>query len=154
MWPYSLVLLCHWAINREVSIMDGCQNTPPFCLTFLLKKNNNTVYILQIPLIESLCWTLGNNLSNCCKEMGFRFAWHQFHTRKSYAAYDLTLNVQGLSYLGLARSISWLLMPWLLMSPGHQQPWYWLYRICRSSSYLREDFKYLCDINVEEWHKM
>ena len=50
----------------------------------------------------------------------------------------LTLNVQGPSYLGLTRSISWLLMPWLLMSPGHQQPWYWLYRICRSFSYSRK----------------
>ena len=29
-----------------------------------------------------------------------------------------------------------------------------LYRICRSFSYLMNDFKYLCDINVEEWHKM
>ena len=67
---------------------------------------------------------------------------------------ELTLNVRGLSYLGLTRSISWLLMPWLLTSPGHQQPWYWLYRICRSFSYLREDFKYLCHINVDEWHKM
>ena len=65
-----------------------------------------------------------------------------------------TLNVRGPSYLGLTRSISWLLMPWLLTSPGHQQPWYWLYRICRSFSYLRKDFKYLCHINVEEWHKM
>ena len=37
----------------------------------------------------------------------------------------LTLNVRGPSYLGLTRSISWLLMPWLLTSPGHQQPWYW-----------------------------
>ena len=27
----------------------------------------------------------------------------------------LTLNVRGPSYLGLTRSISWLLMPWLLM---------------------------------------
>ena len=35
----------------------------------------------------------------------------------------LTLKVQGLSYLGLTKSISWLLMPWLLASPGHQQPW-------------------------------
>ena len=41
----------------------------------------------------------------------------------------LTLNVWGLSYLGLTGSISWLLMPWLLVSPGHQQPWYWLCRI-------------------------
>ena len=35
---------------------------------------------------------------------------------------DLTLNVLGPSYLGLTRSISWLLMPWFLTSPGHQQP--------------------------------
>ena len=66
----------------------------------------------------------------------------------------LTLNMQKPSYLGLTRSISWLLMPWLLTSPGHQQPWYCLYRIYRSFSYLRKDFKYLCQINVEEWHKM
>ena len=66
----------------------------------------------------------------------------------------LTLNVRGSSYLGLTRSISWLLMPWLLTLPGHQQPWYWLYRMCRSFFYLRKDFKYLCQINVEEWHKM
>ena len=58
-------------------------------------------------------------------------------------------SVQGPSYLGLIRSISWLLMPWLLTSPGHQQPWYWLCGICRSWSYLRKDFKYLCGINVE-----
>ena len=32
---------------------------------------------------------------------------------------NLTLNVRGPSYLSLTRSISWLLMPWLLMSPGH-----------------------------------
>ena len=34
----------------------------------------------------------------------------------------LTLNVRGPSYLGLTRSVPWLLIPWLLMSPGHQQP--------------------------------
>ena len=61
----------------------------------------------------------------------------------------LTLNMWGPSYLGLTRSISWLLMPWLLTSPGHQQPWYWLCRICKSWSYLRKDFKYMCHINVE-----
>ena len=51
--------------------------------------------------------------------------------------YQLTLNVRGPIYLGLTRSISWLLMPW---RPGHQQPWYWLCRICRSLSYLRKNF--------------
>ena len=66
----------------------------------------------------------------------------------------LPLNVRGPSYLGLTRSISWLLMPWLLTSPGHQQPWYWLCRIGRFLSYLRKDFNYLSHINLEKWHKM
>ena len=66
----------------------------------------------------------------------------------------LTLDVRGPSYLGLTRSISWLLMPWLLSSQGHQQPWYWLCKIGVSLSYLRKDFNYLCHVSVEEWHKM
>ena len=66
----------------------------------------------------------------------------------------LTLNVRGPSYLGLTRSISWLLVPWLLTSPGHQQPWYWLCRIGRFLSCLRKDFNYLHRINVEKYHKM
>ena len=67
---------------------------------------------------------------------------------------ELTLDVRGPSYLLDSRSISWLLMPWLLASPGHQHPWYWPCRIGRSVPYLRKDFNYLCHINVEEWHKM
>ena len=59
-------------------------------------------------------------------------------------------SMQFIGLIGLTRSISWLLMPWLLASPGHQQPWYWLCRIHRSWSYLRKNFKYLCQINVED----
>ena len=66
----------------------------------------------------------------------------------------LTLSVRGPNYIGLTRSMSRLLMPWLLTSPGYQQPWYWLHRMCRSFSYLRKDYKYLCHINVKQWHKM
>ena len=62
----------------------------------------------------------------------------------------LTLNVRGPGYLGLTRSISRLLMPWLLTSPGHQQPWYWLCRIGRFLSYLKKDLNYLRRINVEK----
>ena len=63
----------------------------------------------------------------------------------------LNLNVRRLSYLGLTRSISWLLMPWLLTSP---EPWYWLCRIGRFLSYLMKDFNYMPRINVEKWCKM
>ena len=52
------------------------------------------------------------------------------------------------SYLGLTRSISWLLMPWLLTSRGHLQPWYWLSRICRSWSYLRGRILTSCVISM------
>ena len=71
-----------------------------------------------------------------------------------FPLFFFTLNMPGPSLLGLTRSISWSLMPWLLASPGHQQPWYWLCRIGRSLFYLRGNFNYLCLINVEEWHKM
>ena len=62
----------------------------------------------------------------------------------------LTLNVRGPSYLGLTRSISWLLMPCLLTSPGHQQPWYWLCKIYKSWFYTRKDFNYLWHV-VSVW---
>ena len=42
-------------------------------------------------------------------------------------------------------SIPWLLMPWLLMSLGHQQPWYWLCKTetwGRSLSPMWKDFNY------------
>ena len=52
--------------------------------------------------------------------------WY-LHTSRHYVAIFLikhikTLNVRGASYLGLTRSISCLLIPWLVTSPGHQQP--------------------------------
>ena len=55
------------------------------------------------------------------------------------------------SYLGLTRSISWLLKPWLLSSPGHQQPCYWLCKLGRPLSYTRRDFNYLCHVIVKKW---
>ena len=73
----------------------------------------------------------------------------EIHMKHTLMNWDLTLNVRGPSYLDLTRSMSWLLMPWLLTSPGHQQLWYWLCRICSSRSYLGKDVKYLCHINME-----
>ena len=78
---------------------------------------------------EVFCWSMLRGPSS---------AWGFFNYK-----IQLTRNVRGPSYLGLTRSISLLLMPWLLASPG-----------CRPFSYLRNDFKYLCHINVEEWQKM
>ena len=46
----------------------------------------------------------------------------------------VNLLVQKLSYSRIIKLIPWFLMPWLLASPSHQQPWYWLNRIARSLS--------------------
>ena len=46
-------------------------------------------------------------------------------------------------YFETTKSISWLLMPWLLASPEHRQLWYWLYMINMSSSSIIKDFNYL-----------
>ena len=63
----------------------------------------------------------------------------------------LTLNVRGPSYPGLTRSISLLLMTWGCKELGH---WYWLCKIGKSLSYMRKDFNFFYDVNVEEWCKM
>ena len=42
---------------------------------------------------------------------------------------NVTILVLRLEYSGINMSISWLLMPWLLASPSHQPPWYWLHGI-------------------------
>ena len=52
----------------------------------------------------------------------------------------LTLYVQGPNYSSSTEYISFLLMPWLLASPRHQHPWYWLCRLCKYLSYARKDF--------------
>ena len=103
-----------------------------------------------------LIQTLGTNISEILSEI-HKFAFKEMHLKMSSGKWwlfclglnMLTLNVRGPIYLGFTRSISWLLMPWLHTSPGHQQPWYWPCRICRSWSYLRKDFKYTCRINED-----
>ena len=42
-------------------------------------------------------------------------------------------------YSARTRPIPWLSMPWLLASPGHQQPWYWLCKINQFLSSTRMD---------------
>ena len=56
----------------------------------------------------------------------------------------------------LTWSILSLLMPWLLVLPGHQQTWYWWSNICAYFPSLRETFKYQqmkCDVNYLIFYK-
>ena len=56
--------------------------------------------------------------------------------------------------LGTGKSISWLLMTWLLASPCHQQAWYWMCKIKRSMSSMRDYFNYLCHLSIVKWSKI
>ena len=52
------------------------------------------------------------------------------------------------------RSIPWLLMPWLLASPGHQQPWYWLHETGTSLSSWGANLNNMDISTTLQWHHM
>ena len=56
-------------------------------------------------------------------------------------------------YPDLMRSISWLRMPWLLASPGHQHPCYGLYKTGMYFSYTRNMFIYQCHVVWGKYYK-
>ena len=143
---HSAPLLPLYPVN-SICLDDTNMIRKPDLLNYSEELANNRL-TLRASILEniSLLWRQGNIMKY------FYFVSHMFHLKWLHIINPLCAG--GPSYLGLTRSISWLLMPWLLTLPGHQQSWYWLYRICRSFSCLRKDFKYLCHINVEKWHKM
>ena len=54
---------------------------------------------------------------------------------------QLILVVLKLAYSRRTRSMPWLLMPWILASPGHQQPWYWLRYVASTGPCLPWEFQ-------------
>ena len=84
------------------------------------------------PLFQRGMYSEMQRISQNMHTILFGFVWlclyYQFLV---YSIDSFTFDVRGPSYLGFNRSVSILLMPWLLASPGHQHPWYWL---CRRNS--------------------
>ena len=66
---------------------------------------------------------------------------------------NFTLNGRRPIYPDLMRSISWLRMPWLLASSGHQHPCYGLHKTGRYLSYMRNKFIYQCHVVWGEYYK-
>ena len=58
-------------------------------------------------------------------------------------ANSIKLSGVKLKYSGRTRSIPWLLMPWLLLLPGHQQPLYWLCRKNEPLSTVKKGLNFL-----------
>ena len=152
----EILIETHTFSFKKIRLKMSPGKRQPFCLGL----NVLTPLLLSMNIPGDLgqyhgCWCPGSLRRQVISSMvlitqdKWVTAFHEVWFQLPLSSQELTLNVRGPSYLGLTRSISWLLMPWLLTSPGHQQPWYWLCRVCRSWPYLRKDFKYLCHINAE-----
>ena len=89
--------------------------------------------------------------------LDIRAGWF-IQTRRVLGGQSLPLNISPRRphYFGSTYSISWLPMPWLLVSQGHQQPWQWLCRIGKFQflSSMRKDFNYLCHVSAEERYRL
>ena len=134
--------------NRECSY-DSIMISKPFVKWSWACISQRVYKLINETCKNFLCcvwFCKSNQFTNLTRELGCHDIWkivtwlinilkvqHHFFAR-FWLWVPLTLNVRGPSHFGLTRSISWLLMPWLLTSPGHQQPWYWLFQICRSWS--------------------
>ena len=84
----------------------------------------------------------------------YSYKWLPVHQLGELYATWLAILVLRLEFSGRTRTIPRLLMAWLLASPGHQQPWYWLCRINRPLSSLRKGYNHLCQLSAEKWWNM
>ena len=106
--------------------------------TFYVLCNYNAVYLCLWQLMLQKKRHCNPNLASAAYGYSTFISWQQSEKQHDICLFlGLTLNMWGPSYLGWTRSISWLLMPWLLAPPGHQPPWYWLCKIGKSWSFIR-----------------
>ena len=166
-WPVSLLLMTwrnkepehRWAMiltklsrNIPVSASEGLkkifeEHVLSCCALCILCIRLHAQLVIINPIALTKLATAQEKVYQgiLCTALGVVILYQVF---MSHIITFLTLKVWVPSYHGLTRSISWLLMPWLLASPGLQQLWYWLCKLRRSLSYTRKDFNYPCHVSV------
>ena len=75
-------------------------------------------------------WSLLVQVMTCCHQASCHYLSQCWP--KSMSPYGATRLQWVNEHYGQTKSISYMLMPWLLALPGHQQPWYWHGRINES----------------------
>ena len=134
---WLILLFCSRYRNVELKALVGSSCIPDSSFWYVINAIDNTIAKWHC-LYLSLVW---------------RYLVHAYHLNK--LIFEIYVeSMWGSSDLDLIGSLSWLLMPWLLASPGYQQPWYWLCEIGRSWSFRRKNSNCLCQVHVDEWHKM
>ena len=131
-WPTAVV----YAVSCCIGLCyNGTRLYPVWCIT----RPPIWISFMQLPCCP--CWS-----------------WSQvvwcvtYILRNQWINSQLTLLGLKPEYSGQNSSIPWLLMSWLLVSPGHQQLWLWQCRIksCLSSMRSRKSFKHLCHLIVDQ----
>ena len=140
--------ICSSGTNWESFIGSGNDLAP---------KDSKT---LSVSLMTNFCVIYGcichneltNNIMNICvkKQSYVQHFMRSFsveitevfeiHLRESKKKLNWTAVMLKLEYFRQTRLIPWLLMPWLLVLPGCQPPWYWLLVNSLKLSDIYEDF--------------
>ena len=134
--PYKVIgilidILTHWGrvthiFVSKLSIIGSDNGLSPGRRQAIIRINAGILLIRP----------LGTNFNEILIEIR-TFSFKKMHLKMSSGKWRpsclcinvLTHLVLTPEYSGRISSVSWLLMPWFLMSPGHQRPWYWLFKI-------------------------
>ena len=105
------------------------------------------IWIIRILYVSIILNTTDEKCSYCCLAFVLRVQYKisiifhvEYDSRGGISYCFLPFSCWGRNILGKLQIIPWLLLPWLLSSPGHQQPWYWIYVTNRSFSSTRKNF--------------
>ena len=137
----------YWAYTLEVWLLPVLGNFSAHYNNFMVMKSLDNIFCITDPVYKEIA----NNLVKFTVS-NMKLGWYPGHVLNSSGVEQFKLEYYGMTIS--TWSIPWLLMPWLLESPGHQQPWYWLCRINGYLSSTRKAFNYLHSLSVEKWLKM
>ena len=114
-------------------------------------------YLLQIEFLSTceivLRWMPQNYFDDKSALVKVLMAWYH---QVTWANVEPDLCRYMASLLG-TKSLPWLLTPWLLAEPGHQQSKYWQCDIDRLLAWVasfRRNLNSWCHLNIEKWEKL
>ena len=97
-------------------------NPSYYCISFWLLSQWDSPRDLR-SLTICQCQTRQRLVTTNRDYIVFPLAWQITVGAKGRSLTPLLLKTE---YSGQKNSMTWLMMPWLLVLPYHQQPWYWL----------------------------
>ena len=118
--------------------------------SFLISWIFNEIWHNQLYLPLWITFFLKNNDLEDVKDRVPSHNGHKLFYKDMIMNMTITLNMRGLSYPSLTRSILWLLVPWVTCITRSSAPMLQTYKIGRSLSSMKNIFNYLCHVSMDE----